>query len=236
MLRDLELLPRVEEQRNKKDVNIPIIEFDLNEIKSHFDDNIKNIEKNFEIVDKMASNNEVEKSKNILRSQIVFLESALDFYLHEISKYAMIKIFKDEWPKTDRYKNLKVEMRLVEDAINNPESYEWLLNYINERNKREVYISLESMKDQLNLLGIEFNNVIDTAFSNKYNNEGQLLNGKQVIKDLFNRRNEIAHQSDRSHYNAKQNEITKSYVLESIEYVKNVVLTIHNIASSKKDD
>lgn len=111
MLRDLELLPRVEEQRNKKDVNIPIIEFDLNEIKSHFDDNIKNIEKNFEIVDKMASNNEVEKSKNILRSQIVFLESALDFYLHEISKYAMIKIFKDEWPKTDRYKNLKVEMR-----------------------------------------------------------------------------------------------------------------------------
>lgn len=236
MPRNLELTPRIEEQRNKNDVQAQIIEFDLNEIKDHFNENIVNIEQNFEIVDKMISINENEKSKNILRSQIVFLESALDFYLHELSKCGIVKMFNGNWTKTERYNNLKVEMKLIDAAINNPESHDWLLNYINDKIKREVYISLDSMKDQLNLLGIEFENVINTAYDNKYTLEGNPLNGKQIIKELFTRRNEIAHQSDRNHSNAEQNDITKEYVLESIDNVKNIVSVIHNIAVSKKND
>lgn len=235
MQRDLDLKPRIEGKRNKNNVN-HIVEFDLNEIKSHFDENIINIETHFEIVDKMISINESDKSKNILRSQIVFLESAFDFYLHELSKCGIVKIFNGDWPKTERYNNLKVEMKLIDDALKNPESYEWLLNYINEKIKREVYISLDSMKDQLNLLGIRFDSVINIAFDKKYTDDGKPVNGKQIIKDLFIRRNEIAHQSDRNHINAKQNDITKEYVLDSIENVKNIVYTIHIIAVSKKND
>lgn len=235
MQRDLDLKPRIEGKRNKNNVN-HIVEFDLNEIKSHFDENIINIETHFEIVDKMISINESDKSKNILRSQIVFLESAFDFYLHELSKCGIVKIFNGDWPKTERYNNLKVEMKLIDDALKNPESYEWLLNYINEKIKREVYISLDSMKDQLNLLGIRFDSVINIAFDKKYTDDGKPVNGKQIIRDLFIRRNEIAHQSDRNHINAKQNDITKEYVLDSIENVKNIVYTIHIIAVSKKND
>lgn len=236
MPRNISLSPRIEEQRNKNDVQLQVVEFNLNQIKSHFDDNILNIEQNFEIVDKMIAINEIDKSKNILRSQIVFLESALDFYLHELSKCGMLKIFNGDWPKTERYNNLKVEMKLIDTAIKNPESCDWLLNYINEKNKKEVYISLDSMRDQLNLLGIEFESVVNNAFSNKSNSEGIPLNGKQVIKDLFNRRNEIAHQSDRNHFNSEQNDITKEYVLENIDYVKSIIEAIHNIAILKTND
>lgn len=236
MPRNISLSPRIEEQRNKNDVQLQVVEFNLNQIKSHFDENISNIEQNFEIVDKMIAINEIDKSKNILRSQIVFLESALDFYLHELSKCGMVKIFNGDWPKTDRYNNLKVEMKLIDSAIKNPESCDWLLDYINEKNKKEVYISLDSMRDQLNLLGIEFERVVTNAFSDKSNSEGIPLNGKQVIKDLFNRRNEIAHQSDRNHFNSEQNDITKEYVLENINYVKSIIEAIHNIAISKTND
>lgn len=236
MSRNLELTPRIEEQRNKNEVKFRVVEFDLNEIKSHFDENILNIENNFEIVNKMISIDEIEKSKNIMRSQIVFLESAFDFYLHELSKCGIVKIFNGNWPKTERYNNLKVEMKFIDDAIKNPESYEWLLDYINEKIKREVYISLESMKDQLNLLGIKFEDVINIAFNNKFTPEGNPLNGKQIIQELFIRRNEIAHQSDRNHFNAEQNDITKEYVSNCIENIKSIVSVIHDIAVAKKNE
>ena len=184
----------------------------------------------------MISIDEIEKSKNIMRSQIVFLESAFDFYLHELSKCGIVKIFNGNWPKTERYNNLKVEMKFIDDAIKNPESYEWLLDYINEKIKREVYISLESMKDQLNLLGIKFEDVINIAFNNKFTPEGNPLNGKQIIQELFIRRNEIAHQSDRNHFNAEQNDITKEYVSNCIENIKSIVSVIHDIAVAKKNE
>lgn len=92
------------------------------------------------------------------------------------------------------------------------------------------------MKDQLNLLGIKFEDVINIAFYNKSTPEGDSLNGKQIIKELFIRRNEIAHQSDRNHFNAEQNNITKEYVLNCIENVKNIVSAIHNIAVAKKNE
>lgn len=92
------------------------------------------------------------------------------------------------------------------------------------------------MKNQLKLIGIDLEKVIEIAFNNCCDRDGNQLDGKQVIKDLFARRNEIAHQSDRNHYNAEKNDITKEYVLDNIEYVKRIVLSIHNMAISKAAD
>ena len=46
MDRDLSLSTRIEEQRSKIEVKQNIVEFKLEEIKSHFDENIINIEQN----------------------------------------------------------------------------------------------------------------------------------------------------------------------------------------------
>lgn len=40
--------------------------------------------------------------------------------------------------------------------------------------------------------------------------------GTQVVKDLFQRRNDIAHQNDRSHASAEQTDITKEFVEDYI--------------------
>ena len=49
-------------------------------------------------------------------------------------------------------------------------------------------------------------------------------------KDLFQRRNEIAHQNDRSHASAVQTEITKEYVEEYVKAVDAIVNGIHKVA------
>ena len=228
MQRNLTLNQRNENSRNKVIVKQKVVEFDLEDIKKHFDDNINNIEQTFGIVDKLIELNEEEKSKNIMRSQIVFLVSAFDFYVHELTKYGFIKMFCHEWESTNKYNEFQVDMSLLEQAINKPESYDWFLNYINERFKRITFMSYKQIREQFELLGIDLDSIMQKTFD-----KTNYSNYKKVFKDLTDRRNEIAHQSDRSHYDAKQNTIFKHDVEEFIDFVKKIVEAIQAFIISK---
>ena len=51
---------------------------------------------------------------------------------------------------------------------------------------------------------------------------------------MFKRRNEIAHQNDRCHFDAIQADITKDYVEDFIMKIELIVDSIHNIAEEKE--
>lgn len=232
MEKELDLLPRIEEKRDKKNIR-QVVEFDLNEIKSHFDENIADIENNYKFVDKLEQINEIDGSKNILRSQIVALVSCLDFYMHELNKYVMVKMFNGEWEKTDRYNKIKIEIKYIDEAINNPESHDWFLKYINMCIMKVTYASFESIKEQLHLLGLDFERIKEEFDKINLIKEKNDLSLNDLLKKLFSRRNEIAHQSDRNHYDATYNEIAKEYVIQNVNYIKCFVDIIHNLAIEK---
>lgn len=231
--RDLSLTQRREGVREKHEICPSVQEFSLDEIKCHFDESINQIESNFSTAEALMNNGNAEGCKNIWRSQIVFVESALDFYLHELSKIGFANIFSGRWNKTDRYNNHKVPMKQLEIALKNPESNSWIFEYANERFSREVFLSKESMKDQLNLLGVNFEPVISSAFPKSTDPSVKNRSGSEIISDLFERRNLIAHQSDRNHYDANQNEISREYVEQCINDVKKLVESIHNYSIRK---
>ena len=84
-----DLHERKVESRDKKEIKIVNIEFDR--INNNFENSIK------EIKDRQKK---LKRKKNlkgedyfILRTQIVFLESAFDYYIHEIITYGIIKIY-----------------------------------------------------------------------------------------------------------------------------------------------
>lgn len=85
--RNLNLTPRPEESRERRTIHI--VSFELDEIMLHFEENIENITHHFTVADQLWAENHSEAAKDIWRSQILFLESALDFYIHEITKYGM---------------------------------------------------------------------------------------------------------------------------------------------------
>ena len=58
--------------------------------------------------------------------------------------------------------------------------------------------------------------------------------GAKIITDLFQRRNAIAHQNDRSHASAEQNDITKEFVKDYISKIKTIVNAIHSLAEDKE--
>ena len=192
-------------------------------------ESIREVRAQFGVADDLCKNGNVIAAEMVWRSQVVLAEGLLDFYLHEISKYSLVRMFSGMWEKTDKYKNFMVPMEKVENAINVFESNDWSFEYLNKRFSRDVFLSCESMRDQLNLIGIKFEKVMEKAFPSE-NKQDAINAGKATVSRLFQRRNEIVHQNDRSHASAVQTPITKSFVEEYILKVESIVNAIQEIA------
>ena len=205
--RNLSLSTRREFTREARIIEPPI-QFTLVEIKKHFTDSLMSIEKQFVVADSLFDNKDVEGGKTVLRSIVVFTEGLLDFYIHEISKYCLFRMFTGQWKKSEKYSSFMVPMEKVEKAIEAIESKNWFFSYLNERFSRDVYLSKESMKDQLNLIGVGFKEVMIKAFPRGTENDS-IRDGSNIVTELFKRRNEIVHQNDMSHALAIQNDINK---------------------------
>ena len=229
--RSLSLSPRKEFTRNAKEVEPPI-QFSLLEINKHFTENLRSIEKQFAVAETLFDNGEVDGSKTVLRSIVVFAEGLLDFYIHEVSKYCLFRMFTGQWSKSEKYMTFMVPMEKVEKAIESVESKNWFFSYLNERFSREVYLSKESMRDQLNLIGVGFKDVMIKAFPRNSENES-IKEGSNIVTELFKRRNEIVHQNDMSHLSAVQNDITEDYVKQYITWVNLIVDAIQNVVENK---
>ena len=105
MDRKLDLNARAEEVREKKIYNT--VQFEANEILERFNKNIEEIKKQSELISDLKDDN-LEFYKDILRTQIVFLDSAFDFYMHEITKYGMCKIYDGVWKRTEKFNNYTI--------------------------------------------------------------------------------------------------------------------------------
>lgn len=88
--RDLKLSPRKELSRPKQ-----IKIFEIEDIEKHFSENIESIENSFLIANALIEEGYIEEAKDIWRSQIVFLDSAFDFYMHEITKLGIVSMFNE---------------------------------------------------------------------------------------------------------------------------------------------
>ena len=109
--RDLSLTPRNEETRER--IIVSPVHFPLTDIKQHFDESMQSVKEQFTVADNLLSEGNAEGCRIIWRSQIVFAESLLDFYIHEMSKYCLFRMFTGEWQKSEKYKNLEVKMSKV---------------------------------------------------------------------------------------------------------------------------
>lgn len=232
MRRNLSPSPRMEDVRSTKPIEPPI-QFSLDEIRRHFEDSLFSVKAQYTVADIIKESGYDNDCKTIWRSQVVFAEGLLDYFIHEMSKFCLFRMFTGQWKKTEKYDRFMVPMSKVEDAIASTESKDWFFDYVNERFSRDVFLSHESMKDQLNLIGIGFVETMMKAFPEYNNREDANEYGKKVVKELFQRRNDIVHQNDRSHASAKQKDITKEFVEDYIVKIESIVNAIYVIATEK---
>lgn len=225
---NLSVTPRTQQQREPN--SIIVIKFDLDEIKQHFDENLRLIKEQFSIIEQFSVENDAEKIRTIYQSQIILLESAFDFYLHELTKYGLSEMFVGNWEKTKKYNNISVKMSIVEEALGNRNEHEWFLKFINESYKSVTIMSFSSVKDHLNLLGLDLDEIANKVFYIRGAQEKPKDQFKNRLDKLFDIRNIMAHQSGRRHADAQLENITVEMVESSIDIIEKIVLAIHEQA------
>ena len=229
--RNLDLAVRNENTREK--FHTEVTRFELDQIVQHFTESIEAINKQFAVADELIKAGKTNDWENIWRSHIIFLASAFDFYMHELTKYGLCEIYDVNWEETEKYLNLQVSMKEVKTVLESGNDIDWFLEYINGYYETITMVSYESVRDQLNLLGIELKNVADGAFHKRGETEKTKDKLKRRLNELFRRRNIIAHQSDRTHANAQIKDITKETVQEFIQDVQKIVDAITDQARQK---
>ena len=160
--RNLGLMSRKEGTRDK--FHTEVVRFELDQIMQHFVETLEAIKAQFYVADELVEVEKIMEGENIWRAQIIFLASALDFYMHELTKYGLCEIYDENWEKTDKYNNLQINMRVIEVALKSGKDIDWFLEYMNSYYQAITIVSFESVKEQLNLLGINLVVVADRAF------------------------------------------------------------------------
>lgn len=161
------------------------------------------------------------------------LDSAFDYYIHQITKYGMNKMFRGEWEKTSQYKSFMVRLELVERILLTPEDDKWFQNLVNETYKTIPFMSGQDVDKQLKLIGIKRQDVAEKAFHRRGCTEKTIDQYHRAIERLYYRRNAIAHQSDRKHEDNSKNDIGKSTVEDFIDKIEKIVDAIHSMAEKK---
>lgn len=229
--RDFSSSPRRESTRGKR--RSKVTEFELDQIKEHFDENIVDIQNQFEIIDALDKEKDKDKIDCILRSQVVFLGSTLDFYFHEITQFGLMKIYKKEWDKTDNYKKIRINIEVVLKALEEGEDSDWFIEFINLDYRKVTMMSWNSIKNQIELIGLDIDKIAEVTFPEIESEDERIDNLEKKIMDLYKRRNFIAHQFDRKHNNAKRQDISKSEVINFISDVRKIVYAVYQVAIDK---
>ena len=89
MERKLGLSSRNENSRNMLVPDMHVSKLD--EMYEQFCKNVETVKEKFHIAEQLDNVHEEKAVKDIYRSQIVFLESALDYYMHCLGIYAMVQ-------------------------------------------------------------------------------------------------------------------------------------------------
>ncbi|WP_294708734.1 HEPN domain-containing protein [uncultured Fusobacterium sp.] len=220
---DLTLMNRDKNKKERIQNVSKVTQFSHEDIKNHFRENIESIKNSFEILE--DNNLNEDHKQNILRSQIMFLDSALDFYMHEITKYGMKKMYDGQWDRTEKYLNVKInldDMHIIEDE----NAKDFFNDIINKSISSETFMSATSIMNQFKLLGFNIDNILNVAFYKSGDNVSTREKFKVLINGLYNRRNKIAHQSDRNPANSEKSSIDREFVEKNIDIVIKFVSAI----------
>lgn len=226
---------RAENTRDKRQTNTALC-FTLAEVKAHFNQNLAAIRAQTAVADEMLKRGDRDEAEFIWRTQILYLESALDYYMHELTNYGMVQMFARRWPRTAGYAKIKLEIGAIDEGLAAPGSAEWLVGYVSEAFGRDTLTNYPRIKDQADLLGFDITAIMRTAFplpKSAPKRSNPVGYGSEILSELCTRRNRIAHQTDRDPKNARQTPISGKYVADSINHIERLVGTLHKAAEAK---
>lgn len=224
-----DLHERKVESRDKNDIKIVNIEFDR--INNNFENSLKEIKDRQKKLKR--KNNLKDDDYFILRTQIVFLESAFDYYIHEILTYGIVKIYNGEWETNDHFESILVELNTCINMLKNPElSAEILKEYIIDFFGGMTFLDKKNLNPKLKIIGISSQDISSIVYP-KESKEGAMQKFARFITELYRRRNRIVHQCDMEFGSNIKCDINVEEVDAFINTIEKVIVAIKNLIEKK---
>ncbi len=166
-------------------------------------------------------------ASDMLRAQVVLVVSALDYYIHEVTRLGMQEISAGSRPPTDAYLRWGIQ---ISDhiAANTPGAgTSWLDDAIRREHSWKSFQHPDKIADAIRLIPpVPLWHEVGTRLGR---------NHKDVKRDLVlivDRRNKIAHEADIDpSFPGTRWPISTSIATGSVDYVERVVTTIHDIVA-----
>lgn len=218
------------DQRSPSELKIE----DLENIQSRFDEAMQDIKGLSNIYTKLSSEENIDEEtkpslQELLRSQILLMESALDLYIHEVSKYGICKMFNNHphWHETQTFRDYKVSLGNLKDVYYGKRNARDMANMISNILQYSSYMKFDAIIEQLIMIG-----VITQADSIP----NDIEQFRPVITALSDRRNLIAHASDRDFkkdFLGRKQEIEESEVIHFYDKLKEFVSVLQKYVINK---
>ncbi|HWW15808.1 MAG TPA: HEPN domain-containing protein [Candidatus Dormibacteraeota bacterium] len=163
---------------------------------------------------------------DILRAEIVMIVSALDHYVHEVTRLGMLEVFEGKRPSTPAFLRFDVSLECMLGTIGGAASMTWLESEIRTRHGFQSFQNPERIADALRLFsGVE----LWKAVALELGEEPKSL--KDRVQLLVERRNKIAHEADLDpSFPGVLWPINPPMVEHAIQFVSSLCEAIHRVA------
>lgn len=192
-----------------------------------FRDNIAHVKNLATLYIELENDTELDLS-DLLRSEIVLAVSALDNFIHNITRIGILEILQGIRPDTPAYRRFQVSMDVVIFSRSNPTEEEWLQrfdNIIREKHSWQSFQHPDKIAEAIRLIS-EVNLWDEVA--RILAKDAKTL--KQQLNIIIDRRNKIAHEADNiPHIPGARWEITSSLTDEAVEFIEQIAESIYQI-------
>lgn len=185
----------------------------LQDIKGNFDACVEDIRDRFQYVELLDDPNEIRVGEDILRYQLVSIESLLDYYVHQIIMYGLKKMFNEEWQRTSAYKKINVPLEKVEYAVQHPELTDWIEEIITEHDSKDCRMSATGLNTGLKLIGVNLKQLVRQIGFNNFNDF------ESKLQEVYKRRCDIVHHADIDNSTNSKRPIAKDEITECINFI-----------------
>jgi hypothetical protein len=166
------------------------------------------------------------QAEEILRAQFVLIVSALDTYIHDVVRIGMLEIYQNNRTssKTDNFPIEFSILRQIEQTTNQQNKLALLEKSIQNKNSKESYQSPKSIEYALGLVNI---NNVWTKVSTAINLPAEDIKNQLAL--IIDRRNKIAHESDRNFLTGGKYPIDKILVDNTINFIDSLCTSINDL-------
>ena len=166
---------------------------------------------------------------DLLRAQIVMLVSALDHYIHEITRVGMLEVYDGARPQTNAFLRFQVSLDAAMREIPQSNSSDWLDTEIREKHG---HLAFQQPDNIANAVRLFFSCELWRSVASELNQNDQ--NVKNRLRAIVNRRNQIVHEADLDpSIPGAMNRwpISPSDVTSAIDFIRDVCEAIHIVVN-----